>query len=280
MGYPVVEKRTLGPDSHLLVVKAPYVARSAKSGQFVILRAYDKGERIPLTIADKDKGRGTVTIIFQVVGKTTKLLSFFNVGDEIYDFLGPLGTPTEIEKFGSVAAVGGGFGTAVLYPIVRALKEKDNHITVINGARTAKLLILENELRKLSDEYYVTTDDGSKGFKGFVTDFLKRLIEEQNHKFDRVYAVGPVLMMRTLSELTKTHGIKTIVSLNPIMVDGTGMCGSCRVEVGGETRFTCVDGPDFDAHQVDFDLLAKRLQTYKKEEEASLSKFTESNRED
>jgi len=273
MAYRIMEKKVLGPDSYLLIVKAPYVARSAKPGQFVILRVHEKGERIPLTIAGVDREKETVTIIFQVVGKTTKLLSSFNVGDEICDFLGPLGSPTEIEKFGSVVALGGGFGTAVLYPLVKALKDAGNYITVINGARTEKLLILEDELKRLSDEYYVTTDDGSKGFKGFVTDLLKRFIEDEKRKFDRVFAVGPVPMMRATSELTKRYGIKTIVSLNPIMVDGTGMCGACRVEIGKETKFACVDGPDFDAHKVNFDLLAKRLKMYKEEEKICLSKI-------
>ncbi|MBE0479156.1 sulfide/dihydroorotate dehydrogenase-like FAD/NAD-binding protein [Candidatus Aerophobetes bacterium] len=273
MGYQILEKRVLGPDSHLLVVKASHVARSAKPGQFVVLRIYEKGERIPLTIANSDKEKGTVSIIFQVVGKTTQHLSSFNEGDEIYDFLGPLGTPTEIEKFGCVAALGGGFGTAVLYPLVRALKSKDNYVIVVNGARNEKFLILEDELKRLSDEYYVTTDDGSKGFKGFVTDFLRHLIENEHKKIDRVFAVGPVLMMKSVAGLTKKYTIKTIVSLNPIMVDGTGMCGACRVEIGDETKFACVDGPDFDAHKVNFDLLTKRLQMYKKEEEICLAKI-------
>jgi len=278
MGYKILEKRLLGPDSVLFEVEAPHVARSAKPGQFVILRAHDRGERIPLTIANTD-GKKKVTVIFQVVGKTTKYLSSLDVGDEIKDFLGPLGTPTEIENFGKVAALGGGFGTAVLYPLVRALKDAGNFVIVINGARNKSLLILENELKNLSDEYYVTTDDGSKGFKGFVTDFLKKLIEEEKRKIDRVFAVGPVPMMKAVADLTKKHGIKTIVSLNPIMVDGTGMCGACRVEVGGETKFACVDGPEFDAHKVNFDLLAKRLQMYKKEEELSLLKMIEAKKE-
>ncbi|MBC7190658.1 sulfide/dihydroorotate dehydrogenase-like FAD/NAD-binding protein, partial [Candidatus Aerophobetes bacterium] len=182
-----------------------------------------------------------------------------------------LGTPTEIENFGCVGAIGGGFGTAVLYPLVKALKEAGNYVVVINGARNKDLLILEEELSSLSDEYYVTTDDGSKGFKGFVTDFLKLLIEKEKKRFDRIFAVGPVPMMKAVSDLTRDHGIKTIVSLNPIMVDGTGMCGACRVEIDGETKFACVDGPEFDAHKVNFDLLAKRLKMYKKEEEISLS---------
>jgi len=272
LGYRILEKRTLGPGSNLFVVRAPYVAKSASPGQFVVIRAYERGERIPLTIADTDKEKGAVTIIFQVVGKTTKYLSLLKIGDEISDILGPLGNPSEIENFGTVAALGGGFGTAVLYPLVRALKEVGNYVIVINGARNEKLLILEDELKRLSDEYYVTTDDGSKGFKGFVTDLLQTLIEK-GKRINRVFAVGPVPMMRVASNLTKKYGIKTQVSLNPIMVDGTGMCGSCRVEVDGETKFACVDGPDFDAHKVNFDLLIKRLRMYRKEEKVSLDKF-------
>jgi len=272
VSYRILNKRALGPGSNLFLIRAPRVARSAKPGQFVVIRAYEKGERIPLTLADVDKGKGVVTLIFQVVGKTTKYLSHLGVGDEICDLLGPLGNPTEIENFGIVAALGGGFGTAVLYPLVRALKEAGNYVIVINGARNEKLLILEDELKGLSNEYYVTTDDGSKGTRGFVTNLLKKLIEEDK-KIDRVFAVGPVPMMRTVSDLTRRYRIKTVVSLNPIMVDGTGMCGSCRVEIDGETKFACVDGPDFDAHKVNFDLLMKRLRMYKREEKVSSERF-------
>jgi len=274
MSYRILEKKILGPGSNLFVIRAPLVAKSAREGQFVVIRAYEEGERIPLTIANVDRDKGTVTIIFQVLGKTTKYLSLLEVGDEISDFLGPLGKPSEIKDFGTVVALGGGFGTAVLYPIVRALKETGNNVIIVNGARNEKLLILEDELKELSNEYYVTTDDGSKGFKGFVTDLLQKLIEE-GKEVNRVFAVGPVLMMKAVSDLTKKYGIKTQVSLNPIMVDGTGMCGGCRVEVDGETKFACVDGPDFDAHKVDFDLLTKRLRMYRDEEKASLDRFEE-----
>lgn len=274
MSYRILEKRILGPGSNLFVIRAPLVAKSAREGQFVVIRAYEEGERIPLTIANVDRDKGTVTIIFQVLGKTTKYLSLLEVGDEISDFLGPLGKPSEIKDFGTVVALGGGFGTAVLYPIVRALRETGNSVIIVNGARNEKLLILEDELKELSNEYYVTTDDGSKGFKGFVTDLLQKLIEE-GKEVNRVFAVGPVLMMKAVSDLTKKYGIKTQVSLNPIMVDGTGMCGGCRVEVDGETKFACVDGPDFDAHKVDFDLLTKRLRMYRDEEKASLDRFEE-----
>jgi len=272
MGFKILEKIQLGPDSTLMKIYAPYVAKNAKPGQFVILRAHEKGERIPLTIAGTDKMKGEVTIIFQVVGKSTKHLSLFEEGEEIHDFVGPLGKPTEIENFGTVACLGGGFGTAVLYPLVRALHEAGNYIIVVNGARSENLLILENELRDLSNEYYVTTDDGTKGIKGFVTDALKKLLEEGKH-IDRVFAVGPVPMMNSVAKLTKEWNIKTIVSLNPIMVDGTGMCGVCRVSVGGETKFACVDGPEFDAHLVDFDLLMKRLAMYKDLEKYSYELF-------
>jgi len=279
LSYRILDKRKLGPDANLMVIKAPYVAKSARPGQFIVLRAYEKGERIPLTVADIDREKGTVTIIFQVVGKTTKYLSLLGVDEEISDLLGPLGNPTETKKFGVVAALGGGFGTAVLYPLVKALKEVGNYLIVINGARNEKLLILEDELKKLSNEYYVTTDDGSKGVKGFVTNLLQELIEKENKKIDRVFAIGPVPMMKATSDLTRKYKIKTIVSLNPIMVDGTGMCGACRVEVDGETKFTCVDGPEFDAHKVNFNLLTRRLRMYKKEEKISLNRL-DSTRED
>jgi len=272
MGFKILEKAQLGPDSILMRVNAPHVAKNAKPGQFIILRPHEKGERIPLTIARADREKGEVTIIFQVVGKSTKYLSLLKEGDEIHDFVGPLGRPTEIENFGTVACLGGGFGTAVLYPLVRALRETGNYVIVINGARSANLLILENELKELSHEYYVTTDDGTKGLKGFVTDMLRKLLEDGKH-IDRVFAVGPVPMMKSVADLTKNWNIKTIVSLNPIMVDGTGMCGACRVNVGGETKFACVDGPEFDAHLVDFDLLMKRLAMYKDLEKYSYELF-------
>ncbi len=274
MGFKILQKAQLGPDSFLMRVSAPHVAKNAKPGQFIILRPHEKGERIPLTIARTDREKGEVTIIFQVVGKSTKYLSLLKEGDEIHDFVGPLGRPTEIENFGTVACLGGGFGTAVLYPLVRALREAGNYVIVINGARSANLLILENELKELSHEYYVTTDDGTKGLKGFVTDMLRKLLEDGKH-IDRVFAVGPVPMMKSVADLTKNWNIKTIVSLNPIMVDGTGMCGACRVNVGGETKFACVDGPEFDAHLVDFDLLMKRLAMYKDLEKYSYELFLE-----
>ena len=274
MGYKIVQKRVLGPDSKMFVVEAPYVARNAKPGQFIILRVNEKGERIPLTIAGSDREKGLVTIIFQEVGKTTKLLGTLEEGDEILDFVGPLGKPTEIENFGTVMTLGGGFGTAVLYPLVKAIKEKGNYVITAIGARTRDLIILEEEMREISDEVYITTDDGSYGRKGFVTEVLADFLKE-GRKIDRVFSVGPVPMMKATANVTKPYGVKTIVSLNPIMVDGTGMCGACRVEVGGKTKFACIDGPEFDAHEVNFDLLMKRLGMYREEEKASLERFLE-----
>jgi len=234
----------------------------------------ERGERIPLTVAGSDREKGSVTIIFQEVGKTTKLLGTLEEGDEILDFVGPLGKPTEIENFGTVMTLGGGFGTAVLYPLVKAIKEKGNYVITAIGARTKDLVILEDEMREISDEVYITTDDGSYGRKGFVTEVLADFLKE-GRKIDRVFSVGPVPMMKATANVTKPYGVKTIVSLNPIMVDGTGMCGACRVEVGGKTKFACIDGPEFDAHEVNFDLLMKRLGMYREEEKASLERFLE-----
>lgn len=268
MAYRILHKEKVGPGAYRMVVDAPFVAKNAKPGQFIVLRAYEKGERIPLTISKADRKKGEITIIFQVVGKSTEYLSMMEKGENLADFLGPLGIPSEIENFGTTVLIGGGFGTAVLFPLVVAFKQAGNHVIVINGARDKGLLLLEKELSENSDEYYVTTDNGSKGLKGFVTDMLLKLIEDKK-EIKRVFAVGPVIMMANVAKLTKQYNIKTVVSLNPIMVDATGMCGACRVEVGGKTKFACVDGPDFDAHQVNFDLLLKRLRMYKKEEQLS-----------
>lgn len=251
-----------------LEVDAPEIARRRKAGQFVILRINEKGERIPLTIVDSDPLAGTVTIIFQVVGHTTALLSQLTEGDEILDLQGPLGNPTEIKNYGHVVCVGGGVGVGVIYPITKALKEKGNRVTSIIGARTKELLILEQEMAAASDRLIVTTDDGSYGIHGFVSQALNELINK-GEAIDCVFAIGPVPMMRAVAECTRPHAIKTFVSLNAIMVDGTGMCGACRVSVGGETRFTCVDGPEFDGHEVDFDLLMKRLRMYCEQEQIS-----------
>jgi len=264
----ILKKDVLSENIVRMDIEAPEIARKRKAGQFVILRIHEKGERIPLTIVDSNPERGVVTIIFQVVGHTTALLSTLSKGDEILDFQGPLGNPTEVEMFGHVVCIGGGVGVGVIYPITKALKERGNRVTSIIGARTKGLLILEQEIAGVSDHLIVMTDDGSYGTPGFVSHALKNLIEG-GEKIDRVFAIGPVPMMKAISECTRPYGIKTIVSLNAIMVDGTGMCGACRVSVGGETRFTCVDGPEFDGHEVDFDLLMKRLRMYCREERIS-----------
>ncbi len=252
----------------LIKIKAPLVAKKAIAGQFIILRIDEKGERIPLTIADYDRKEGTITVIFMEVGKTTKQLGTLNVGDSLLNFAGPLGQPSEIEKYGTVVCMGGGVGIAPLYPIIRELKQAGNYVISILGARNEKLLMLEKEIEDLSDELYITTDDGSKGHKGFVSEVLQKLIDDKK-KLDIVWAIGPVIMMKVVSDMTKKYNIKTMVSLNPIMVDGTGMCGGCRVSVGGETKFACVDGPEFDGHKVDFKNLILRNRRFIHEEEES-----------
>jgi ferredoxin--NADP+ reductase len=269
--YEIFEKKIMSENVKLMKVKAPLVAKKAQAGQFIILRIDEKGERIPLTIADLDRKKGTITIIFMEVGKTTKQLGALNVGDTLLNFVGPLGQPTEIKNFGTVVCIGGGVGIAPLYPIVKELKNAGNYVISILGARNEKLLMLEKEIEKLSDELYVTTDDGSKGQKGFVSNVLQKLIDEKK-EIDIVWAIGPVIMMKVVSDLTRKYNIKTIVSLNPIMVDGTGMCGGCRVLVGGETKFACVDGPEFDGHKVDFDNLLIRNRRFIKQEGVSLKK--------
>jgi len=271
--FQIVWKRTLAQGTVVhMKVKAPLIARKARPGQFVILRVNEAGERIPLTMASTNAEEGTIDLIFQVVGKTTALLSTLGEGDQIMDLVGPLGRPTHIERVGTVACVGGGTGIAVLYPITKALKEEGNTVLSIIGARTKDLLILEEEMRRVSDELFVTTDDGTYGERGFVTDVLRRLLDEKRG-VGLVVGIGPVPMMKFLSKLTKEYGVKTIVSLNSIMVDGTGMCGACRVTVGGSTKFTCVDGPEFDGHKVDFDELQKRLLAYSEEERIAMERF-------
>jgi ferredoxin--NADP+ reductase len=266
--YKILEKKVLSETVKLMKIKAPLVAKKAVAGQFIILRIDEKGERIPLTIADYDRKKGTITVIFMEVGKTTKQLGTLNVGDSLLNFAGPLGQPSEIEKYGTVVCIGGGVGIAPLYPVVRELKQAGNYVISILGARNEKLLMLEKEIEEFSDELHICTDDGSKGTKGFVSDILQKLIDDKK-KIDIVWAIGPVIMMKVVANLTKKYGIKTIVSLNPIMVDGTGMCGGCRVSIGGETKFACVDGPEFDGHKVDFDNLMLRNRRFICEEEES-----------
>ncbi|HEA65369.1 MAG TPA: sulfide/dihydroorotate dehydrogenase-like FAD/NAD-binding protein [Desulfobacterales bacterium] len=245
-------------------IAAPLIARKAKPGQFVILKANEDGERVPLTMADSDPERGTITIIYMVVGKSTALFKTLSVGDGYQDIIGPLGKPTHLEKVGTVVCVGGGTGIAVLHPITRALKEIGNHVISIIGARTKDLLILENQMRKVSHDLRISTDDGSYGHHGFVTEVLKEILENEDVK--QVVAIGPVPMMKFVSKITAEYHIPTLVSLNPIMVDGTGMCGGCRVSIDGKTKFACVDGPEFDGHKVDYDELMRRLQAYCDEE--------------
>ena len=268
----IVKREALSKDVFRMEVETPLIARKRKAGQFVILRVGEEGERFPLTIADANAEVGTITLIFQAVGKSTWALSRLKEGDEIHDLVGPLGMPTHVERFGTVVCIGGGIGVAPLHPIVKAMKEGGNRVISIIGSRTKDLLILEEEIRGLSDELLVSTDDGTHGFHGFVTQVLEQVIE-RGEKIALVVAIGPVPMMRAVCKVTKQHDLPTTVSLNPIMVDGTGMCGGCRVTVGGETRFTCVDGPEFDGHRVDFDELTKRLSVYKKQEAKAMEKY-------
>jgi len=264
--YEILKKEILSDTVKLMDIKAPLVAKKAKAGQFIILRIDEEGERIPLTIADFDREKGTITVIFMEVGKTTKQLGTMKVGDKILNFAGPLGVASEIENYGTVVMIGGGVGIAPLYPIVRALKQAGNHVISILGARNEKLMMLEKEIEKFSEEFFICTDDGSKGTKGFVSNILQNLIDD-GKKIDIVWAIGPVIMMKVVADLTKKYDIKTMVSLNPIMVDGTGMCGGCRVTVGGEIKFACVHGPEFDGHKVDFNNLMLRNRRFVEEED-------------
>jgi len=250
-------------------ILAPIIAQHYQPGQFVILMVVENGERIPLTITETDLSSGTITLIFQEVGFTTRLLNKLNIGDNLYHIVGPLGKPTEIKFYGTVVLVGGGVGTAEIYPVAKALKEKNNKIITIIGARNKNLVILEDEFRKISDELLITTDDGSYGRKGLVTDVLQEVINKE--KIDIVYAVGPVVMMKAVSQLTKNFNISTIVSLNTIMVDGTGMCGSCRITYDGKIKYVCCDGPEFDGYKVDWDEILKRSKTYIDQEQKILS---------
>lgn len=265
-GFRVLAKEELAPQIKKVVISAPLIAKKAQAGQFVILRIDEEGERFPLTLVDWNPEDGTITLIVQEVGVSTIKLGRLQVGEHVEDMVGPLGKPTEVEKYGEVVVIGGGVGTALIYPWVRALKNAGNRVVTIIGARTEALLLLEGELRTMSDEFHISTDDGSKGVKGFTSGVLADLLES-GRKINLVMAAGPVPMMRAVAEVTRPYKTRTVVSLNPIMVDGTGMCGGCRVTVGGETKFACVDGPEFDAHQVDFRLLMTRLRTYLEEEE-------------
>jgi len=256
-----VRKERYSDAVFMMAVHAPLVARKAQAGQFIIVRATERGERIPLTIADFDREKGELVIVVQEVGKSTMLLGRMEPGAKILDVVGPLGVPTHVERVGTVCCVGGGVGIAAAHPVARAFKQAGNRVVAIIGARNRSLLFWEDKMRAASDELIVTTDDGSYAARGFVTDRLKELIDGGT-KLDEVFAVGPTVMMRAVAETTRPHGIKTIVSLNPIMVDGTGMCGGCRVLVGGKARFACVHGPDFDAHEVDFDNLMARQRQY------------------
>jgi ferredoxin--NADP+ reductase len=268
----IVEARYIAPNVKLFRVEAPKIAQKRKAGQFVILRVNDHGERIPLTIADSNVNDGTITIIAQGIGKTTKMLNLLEAGDSIHDLVGPLGKPSHIDNFGTTVVIGGGVGTAIAYPIAKALKEKGNYVIAILGGKSQEFVILENEMKEFCDEVYPTTDDGSYGFHGFVTDQLKAIIES-GKKIDYVLAIGPIPMMGAVAEITRPYHIKTIVSLNSIMVDGTGMCGGCRAIVSGKTVFVCVDGPEFDAHEVDFKVLNQRNKTYLLQERESLHDF-------
>lgn len=272
MAHRIIESEMLAPEVRRLVVEAPHVVRHCGPGQFVIVRASGDGERVPLTVAHSDRQRGQITLIIQAVGWTTKRLCALEKGQEIADIVGPLGKTTEIEKVGHAVIVGGGVGTAVIYPQAGALKDKGNFVSAIMGGRSKPYVILEKELGAICDAVYPCTDDGSYGFHGFVTDRLKKLVEESQstNPVKMVLCAGPVPMMRAVAELTRPMGIHTVASLNPIMVDGTGMCGGCRVVVDGNALFACVDGPEFDAHKVDFRALSDRLTAYKEQEKRSL----------
>jgi len=267
-GYEILTKQELAPQIKLMRIYAPDIADKAKAGQFIIVRVCETCERIPLTLADWESDTHAITVVLQEVGVSTRKLGALKPGDSILNVAGPLGNPSEIKKFGSVAIVCGGVGTAAAYPIAKALKQAGNKVVSILGARSKELIILEDEMKNVSNELYISTNDGSKGTKGFVSDILKSLIQ-RGYKFDLVYAIGPPLMMKSTAEVTRSEAIKTLVSLNPLMVDGMGMCGACRITVNGQTKFACVDGPEFNAHHACFDELIKRLKTYPQEERSS-----------
>jgi ferredoxin--NADP+ reductase len=271
--FPILDAKQLASDVKWFRIEAPLVARKRKPGQFVIIRLDETGERIPLTVADADPKTGTIELIVKAIGKTTVTLCRKEKGDSIADVMGPLGRPTDIEKVGHAVVVGGGVGTAVIYPLAQALRDAGNYVSSITGGRTKELVVLEEELKKVSDAVYATTDDGSYGFKGTVADKLQELLEDKERPVGAVYCAGPVPMMRAIADMTRPLRIKTIVSLNPIMVDGTGMCGGCRVTIAEKTQFACVDGPEFDGHDVDFAELWDRLTAYQQQEKRSLERM-------
>ena len=272
--YRIVKKEVLNPTVTRMVIDAPLIAKKAEPGQFIILRVDEKGERIPLTVADFDREAGTVTIIFQIVGATTEKLNHLEEGDCLQDFVGPLGRPSETEGLKKVAVIGGGVGCAIAYPVAKKLHQQGAEVHSIVGFRNKDLVILEEEFRAVSDKFVMMTDDGSYGEKGLVTNALEKLIGE-GETYDEVIAIGPLVMMKFVTQLTKQHNIKTVVSMNPIMIDGTGMCGGCRLTVGGETKFACVDGPDFDGHLVDFDSAMRRGAMYKAQEKDAVARREE-----
>ncbi len=270
--FKILEKEDLTPVSRLFVVEAPEIARKAQPGQFVIVRVDEQGERIPLTIGDFDREAGTITLVVQEVGASTREMGTYQAGDSFRDMAGPLGRPSHIDNYGTVLCVGGGIGIAPVYPITRALKEAGNEVVSIIGARSADLLLWEKKMRAVSDELIVCTDDGSYGRYSLVTGPMQEMLEAGRH-FDVCFAIGPAVMMKFCCKTTAPFGLKTMVSINSIMVDGTGMCGACRISVDGKTRFACVDGPDFDGHQVDWDLLLERQRQYLDEEKAAVEKW-------
>jgi len=270
--YKILEKEKIGPNLNKFVIEAPLIPKNYQPGQFVVLKIDEEGERIPITIAEADKNKGTITVFIQEVGKTTYKLGELEAGDSISDVVGPLGHPAKVEKVGTVVTIGGGVGTAIVYPETKAFKEAGNYVISIIGFKSKDYVMLEEEMREASDELYILTDDGSYGKKGFTTNELQEL-ESAGRKMDLVIAIGPAIMMQRISEMTKEYNVKTIVSLNSAMMDATGMCGGCRVEVDGETKFACVDGPEFDGHKVNFDLLIKRLSTYEEQEKEALDSY-------
>ena len=272
--FKIIDAKFLAPAIKRFIIEAPRIARKQKPGQFVILRVYEEGERIPITIESSDPARGTISIVVQSVGKTTRLLNSLQAGNHILDVVGPLGKPSQFENFGTVVVIGGGVGTAMAYPSASAMKQAGNRVITIIGARNKELIILERELRAVSDALLITTDDGSYADRGFVTDKLRQLIQNGT-RIDLVLAIGPVVMMKAVAEMTRRDNIRTVVSLNPIMIDGTGMCGGCRVLVDGKSVFACVDGPEFDAHKVDFEVLVQRAGMYRDAEQRSLAAYQE-----